>query len=356
MNVFLQKLFPVLIVFVLLLSGCAAPKTRRADIDDALVEVEAHKQKEIALNTYRKYQTRLNDVSFPLLIAALPWCEKKTAPKLGIHYANKYSFDDEFQDPAISVFKVGEPLQVMSIAKGSPAAAAGLAVGDILVTINDIQVPTGKDAAKKFRTILEEELKPDHPAQVTLFRDDQRKEYSITPATACNYPVLLGTGEDINAYADGKVVVITKGMIRFVDDDQELSFVIAHELAHNSMAHIQAKTKNFAIGTILDILAAAYGVNTQGTFGNIGAGAYSKAFEEESDYVALYILARADQQIENVAGFWRKLAAENPGSIKKTSYGSHPSSPERFVAIENTVLEINQKKETGEPLLPEMKE
>jgi predicted Zn-dependent protease len=96
-------------------------------------------------------------------------------------------------------------------------------------------------------------------------------------------------------------------------------------------------------------------VNTQGAFGKIGAQAYSKKFEEESDYVALYILARSDQQIENVSDFWRKLAAENPGSIKRTGYSSHPSTPERFVAIENAVKEINQKKENGEPLLPNMK-
>ena len=150
-------------------------------------------------------------------------------------------------------------------------------------------MPTGEDATKKISKILSEELNPDHPAKLTFFRDGQRKDYSITPVPVCDYPVLLGAEDDINAYADGKVIVINKGMLRFVNDDQELSFVIAHELAHNSMKHIKAKTANMAIGSVFDILAAAYGVNTQGAFGKMGSQAYSKAFEEESDYVAIYI-------------------------------------------------------------------
>jgi hypothetical protein len=350
----LKKLFMVMVVGAFVLSSCA-PKTQRAVINNALVEAEAQKQKEIALITSLNYQNRLDDVSFPLLVAALPFCEMKSVLKLGIKFVNKYSFDAEYQDTAISVFNVGEPLQIGSITSGAPSDDKGLKVGDILININDTEVPTGKDAIKSTLKILSEDLELDHPVKLTFYRDGQRNEYLITPEALCDYPVLLGSDDDINAYADGKVIVINKGMLRFVDSNQELSFVIAHELAHNAMSHIKAKTANMAIGSIFDILAAAYGVNTQGSLGRIGAQAYSKKFEEESDYVALYILARSDQQIENVADFWRKLAAENPGSIKRTGYSSHPSTPERFVAIENAVIEINQKKENGEPLLPNMK-
>ena len=50
------------------------------------------------------------------------------------------------------------------------------------------------------------------------------------------------------------------------------------------------------------------------------------------------------------------MAAAHPGSIKKREYGStHPSSPERFIALEQAVAEINRKKAMNLPLRPEKK-
>ena len=48
--------------------------------------------------------------------------------------------------------------------------------------------------------------------------------------------------------------------------------VVSHEMAHNAMLHMKALTTNYAIGTVLDILVTVTtGVDTQGTFGKIGA-------------------------------------------------------------------------------------
>ena len=48
------------------------------------------------------------------------------------------------------------------------------------------------------------------------------------------------------------------------------------------------------------------------------------------------------------------MGVKHPGSIDKNHAASHPSSPERFVAIDDTIEEINQKKSTGEELMPNM--
>jgi predicted Zn-dependent protease len=143
-------------------------------------------------------------------------------------------------------------------------------------------------------------------------------------------------------------------MLRFVENDQELALVIGHELAHNAMGHIGAKTTNYVLGSVFDILAAAYGVNTQGAFGNAGAQAYSQGLEAEADYVGLYAVARADMPIDDSANFWRRFGAAT-GSIK-TQYGaSHPGSAERFVGIENAIVEIKAKQANGEALVPNRK-
>ena len=144
--------------------------------------------------------------------------------------------------------------------------------------------------------------------------------------------------------------------MRFADSDTELGTVVAHELAHNSQEHIKAKKKNYFLGAIFDVIAAGYGIDTQGTFGNMAAGAYSQEFEAEADYVGLYALALAGYDLVEVPDFWREFGSENPDSITRSYASSHPSTAERYLAIDNAVSEIEYKREMELDLSPEMKE
>jgi predicted Zn-dependent protease len=109
------------------------------------------------------------------------------------------------------------------------------------------------------------------------------------------------------------------------------------------------------LGTLLDLAAAANGINTRGTFGNAGASAFSQDFEAEADYVALYYMNAAGLPLEGVANFWREMAAEHPRSIGSNHSASHPATSERFLAISKTIDEINNKIAAGEPLTPNLK-
>jgi predicted Zn-dependent protease len=147
-------------------------------------------------------------------------------------------------------------------------------------------------------------------------------------------------------------------MVNFVKDDNELALVIAHEMAHNTMKHIDARQQNAAIGVLADlavVLLSRGQVNNTG-FGRIGAGAFSQEFEAEADYVGLYIMANAGLPIADAPKFWRRMAAANPANIKTNHSASHPSTSYRMVALEETVKEINAKIEKGEALVPNMKD
>lgn len=156
----------------------------------------------------------------------------------------------------------------------------------------------------------------------------------------------------LNAWADGRTVNITPMMMDFLETDQELALILSHELSHNIMGHIGKKQQNSIIGTILDLAAATQGVNTYGTFGTIGAVSYSQGFENEADYVAMYIMANAGYDISNAHTVWRKMSVENPGSIEKSFFSSHPSNPERFLRMKKTIDEIKAKQQAKQPLMP----
>ena len=59
--------------------------------------------------------------------------------------------------------------------------------------------------------------------------------------------------------------------------------------------------------------------------------------------------------VSGVAKLWRRLAAQNPGSIH-LSGATHPSSAKRFIAIEKTAEEVAAKKARGGPLVPDERE
>ncbi len=159
----------------------------------------------------------------------------------------------------------------------------------------------------------------------------------------------------INAFADGKRVVMGPTMMEFAKDDTQVAFVLSHELAHNIMKHPDAGMKNTMGGLILgSVIDAAVG-GTDGTFGKLGAQAgrlqYSPDFETEADYTGLYILARAGYPIEKAPEFWRAMSQYDPQGIYARS--THPTNAERFVVMRKTINEIRSKQQLGMPLVPE---
>ncbi len=95
-------------------------------------------------------------------------------------------------------------------------------------------------------------------------------------------------------------------------------------------------------------------MNTQGAFGDIASQSYSQEFEAEADYVGVYALALGGVDTRGVANLWRRMGAEMGGI--KTQYGaSHPGSTDRFVAIESTTTEVNDKIINMQPLTPNLK-
>lgn len=180
------------------------------------------------------------------------------------------------------------------------------------------------------------------------------------PETSCAYQVELLEGGAANAYADGKKIYISPEMVRLARTDEELAFILAHEYAHNILKHSSRSFTNGMIGTVLgavvDGALATQGIGTDGGFAKAGSEMatlrYSADFEREADYIALYVAANAGFDISQTADFWRRFAAKNPDTIYISA--THPTTAERFVAMEKTVEEIRHKQQRGALLLPEL--
>lgn len=185
---------------------------------------------------------------------------------------------------------------------------------------------------------------------------------ALLPKESCLYQLGLDKADaPLNAYADGKKVVISPVMMDFAASDDELAVVIAHEMAHNILKHPSKTQSNATLGilggTVLDVLLGSQGVSTGGQFGQLGAQAgvltYSKDFERDADYLGIYIARAAGYNVSKAPTFWQKMSVENPQAVYIAQ--THPSNPERSLIIRKTIEEINAKEKTGQPLMPKLR-
>ena len=341
--------------------GCAGPVTKAQTVSPALAAVEKARQEQIAFDTLESRQKRLSAVSFPIQRAAAPLCGEHTRFRGGFQTASRFDYDQPFRDAAVKRHGLSGAQQVLWVDSNSPAYHAGLKSGDILVSADGTDFPAGRNAEEKWSKIYSNAVK-DGAVYLAITRGDRSLTVHMKPDKVCAYDVLLMQDDSVNAFADGEKVHITSGMMRFTETDQELALVVAHEIAHNAMRHIDKQQRNRIGGAIaeglISGLACAYGgvCGLRTGMADAAARAFSKEFEAESDYVGLYIMARAGMEIEGAADFWRRMAAEYPANIATNHTATHPSSPERFLAMEQTIEEIKRKKSEKSDLMPDFKE
>jgi predicted Zn-dependent protease len=322
------------------------------------VQEEAAKQQELAMRDYLSKVERLQRVGMPILTAAVPMCEDNVAWWVGIHTATLEDFPKEKRDAARSVLDLAPTgLHVIHVVENSPAAEAGMEVGDRILKANEYVPGIEGKVTERFSEAVREQTRDGKPVSFVVSRAGSEQVVTVQPVQICDYPLNVVEMDDINAFADGKAIYVTTGMMRFAETDAELATVVGHELAHNAMGHITAQRINAIPGLALDILAALVGVNTQGAFSNMTARAFSKEFESEADYVGLYAMALSGATLDtSVADFWRRMGMAHPGAIKNVFNASHPATPERYLHLEQTVTEIAEKKSRGAPLMPDLKD
>ena len=340
------RFIKLLLIFALI-SSCAGPSTQRISIDSEALDAETRLQKKLSLQKVKARYERLQKVGYPILKNSSELCEN-TINSLGVMF-NAYVTSDKYSDIEKEVYEIDDRLLLTYVIPSSSAFKSGLRSNDEIVSINDIKATIDKE---KFHKELEKLRAKSDSLKVIYKRQGEERVATFDPDLICNYPILLVQNDSVNAFANGSQIGITTGMIRFAQKDEQLGLVIAHELGHNIMDHISKFRTNSLLGTIVDLAAAYYGVNTQGVFGQAGARMYSQEFEAEADYVGIYYMERAGYSIDNVADFWRDMAVEHPGSINQSHASTHPATPERFLEINAAIEEIKEKKRLNQQLIP----
>ncbi len=336
------------------ITACATPVARGPQGNEGEIAAESTKQKALVIEQYMTETVRANKVAAPILRANHALCARQ-GYRTGALFWSTESFNREYASIARDQFGLTKTPTIMFVTPNTPSQKAGLKAGDVIRAVNGIAIEDDDDMQQALTKVT------DGKYELLVDRKGTARPVRMTGVPVCDYPVNVDFSDyNVNAYADGQSIKISRGMMRFANDN-ELAVVIGHELAHNNMDHRGKKTQNtsvgMGIGLVFDLMAAANGVSTNFTndFGGIGAQAYSVEFEQEADYVGLYLTARAGYPIGVAPHFWRRMAAEESADAIDTG-GSHPTTPQRFVALEKATAEINAKKKAGKALRPDIPE
>ncbi len=258
-----------------------------------------------------------------------------------LHSARQYSL--ALRPHAVARFDLrGDLPGVLATPEGSPAAAAGLRTGDLLLAVGGASLlPGGSGTGPAYEGLaanirIVDAAMADGPATFTVERGAETLDVTVQPRSACGYEVQLNPSDELNARADGRRLFISTALAGFAGSDDELAVILGHELAHHVLRH-----RHWS-----DTGGAARQANDGAWQGEGGEG----NAEQQADRVGLYLMARAGYDPAVAAPFWRRFGASN-WRVRFPQIG-HASAGSRALALEAVQREIEARRQAGGELLP----
>lgn len=139
--------------------------------------------------------------------------------------------------------------------------------------------------------------------------------------------------DDINAFAlPYNHLIIYSGLISASENEEEISGVICHELAHMELNHVMKKLiKEVGLSVLISMTIGNNGSDmAMETAKVISSTAYDRSLEREADIKAVDYLVKSNINPEGFANFLYKLSENESQLVSYLSWiSSHPDSKER---------------------------
>lgn len=263
------------------------------------------------------------------------WLCAEQLPLTGLLFHHLAEYESRDRPEAIRRYALNRGVGVLAVVPGSPAAAAGIRAGDVLVAVNGRRFPSPVEIAAlaereqwwprlvQTEVLIEEQL-GSGGAALALLRDGRELNVSITPIMACPARSRLARSRQPDAFADGRYAIMTTRFLRFFRSDDELAVAMAHEVAHNILRHPQQ----------LEAQGVPYGpLRHAGRNREL-----VRATEEEADRLSIRLLWAAGFDLSIVIPFWRRL--HSPLDRWLQIGRSHTSFEERERRLRHAMSEL----------------
>ena len=283
---------------------------------------------------------RLARIAFPLAVAATESCPFERELTYGVMLGEQTPMDSAKGSPA----RVS--LVIRFVHPGLPAGATSLRAGETLLAINETQTEgmTVEQAQGLISRVSRARIQP---LTFVVQQGEEMHEVNMWGTPACRFAVQLLDDQHVAAMADGNRILITTAMLKFTQTEEELAWVVAHELAHNILGHSQSTRLRGILNAFLSSMGSEAGEEVD-----------RPAFEMQADALAIRLLARTGYDFLAGREFLRRLArAEQFTPNQSAAMVTHPESAERIAAFDRVAAEIDVHMRQGTlvrvPLRPE---
>jgi len=295
-------------------------------------------------------QDRVYRIIAPLIVKNAVLCKTAARPLLGFTAKNRYSFPAELRDAAVARLGKGDELRVVQVLEGSGAQRAGVQRGDALLSIAGKSLPLGLQAETETARLLAPLLKQTTEVDVQVLRNEAPVTLKVALTTACAFTVDIGNAPHVNAYSDGRRIMVTAGLLAEVSD-QELAVILAREIAHNVQLHANTMQTRATMASIIDTLLPLK-PDLSGFAGSAGLKTMDEKLDQEADRIALYMLARAGFNPTLAVETIERLARRYPATVLNSYTALHPWNEERKRQMIDTVSEIRKRQASKKSLVP----
>ena len=170
---------------------------------------------------------------------------------------------------------------------------------------------------------------------------------AITQQVGGHWEVVVFDDKSLNAFAlPGKKIGVHTGLIKLVDNQDQLASVIGHEVAHVLAKHSNERvSQNAAVQQGISLTQAVTAPQSslgQAAIGLLGTGAqygiilpFSRLHESEADIIGLELMAKAGFNPQESIKLWQKMAQASNGKNPAEFLSTHPSHSTRIQDLKN---------------------
>lgn len=153
--------------------------------------------------------------------------------------------------------------------------------------------------------------------------------------------------EGVNAFAlPGGKIMVTRGMLKRLKNENELAFIIGHEMGHfKHRDHLKGLGKSLLLGLFSMLLADNYGSVFSATL-QVTDAKYSQSQELDADRFGLDTMACAYGSVKDASALFARM---DKGKRWKYFLASHPAFSERVEKMKNYIREKGYS-DKGKPL------
>lgn len=174
-------------------------------------------------------------------------------------------------------------------------------------------------------------------------RDLLRRLDSHLPDTGYEFRLEVERNDELNAMAfPGGLIVVTSALLDAVASENELAFVLGHELGHYEN---RDQLRRLGRGALFGIVFSALGIGEGGadiglTLAQLAELQFSQEQESDADKVGLALVYKEYGHVADAARFFERIREQETVARRLLSYAStHPAPGTRIRDLDDLALE-----------------